>query len=95
VSSISLSDTPIVQYDPLIQPALIKHEIISSTRSRQTIAKARYEAARIIAGADDRVLVVVGPCSIHNPEQALDYARLLKSRMPDWPNLMIIMRSYL
>ncbi|KIJ44387.1 hypothetical protein M422DRAFT_100461, partial [Sphaerobolus stellatus SS14] len=89
-----LTDISTVQYDPLIQPALIKHEIVPSLRSRQTIARARYEAARIIAGADDRVLVVVGPCSIHSPELALEYARLLKERMPDWPNLLIVMRSY-
>lgn len=95
-SSISLNDpSSNVQYDPLVQPALIKHEIVPTPRSRQTIARARFEAARVIAGTDDRVLVVVGPCSIHNPDQALAYARLLKARMPDWPNLLIVMRSYL
>lgn len=83
------------QYDPLIQPALIKHEIVTTQNSRQTIAKGRFEASRIIAGQDDRVLVIVGPCSIHSPEQAIDYARRLKEKIPTWPNLMIVMRSYL
>lgn len=83
------------QYDPLIQPALIKHEIVPSASSRRTIARARYESSRVIAGLDDRVLVIVGPCSIHNPEQALEYARRLRDALPQWPNLLIIMRSYL
>jgi 3-deoxy-7-phosphoheptulonate synthase len=41
------------------------------------------------------VIVVVGPCSIHSPEQAVAYARLLKAKMSNWANLLIIMRSYL
>ena len=66
------------QYDPLIQPALIRHEITSSPAAQSTIARARFAASRIIAGEDDRVIVVVGPCSIHSPEQAIEYAKLLK-----------------
>jgi 3-deoxy-D-arabino-heptulosonate 7-phosphate (DAHP) synthase len=84
-----------IQYDPLVQPALLRHDIVSSPASQKTIASARYNAARILAGHDDRVLVVVGPCSIHCPEQALEYARLLKEKMPTWSNLSIIMRAYL
>jgi 3-deoxy-7-phosphoheptulonate synthase len=48
-----------------------------------------------LAGNDDRVLVIVGPCSIHSPEQAIDYAKLLKSKIPEWSNLLIVMRAYL
>ena len=83
------------QYDPLLQPALLRHEVVSSQASLNTIASARFAAARILAGHDDRVLVVVGPCSIHSPEQAIEYANLLKSKMPDWGNLLIVMRAYL
>lgn len=84
-----------LQYEPLIQPALLRHEIASSQEAKTTIAEARQVAAKIIAGEDDRLVVVVGPCSIHSPEQALEYARLLKAKIPEWPNLLIIMRSYL
>jgi 3-deoxy-7-phosphoheptulonate synthase len=84
-----------MQYDPLVQPALLRHEITSTVASQKTIANARYHAARILAGQDDRVLVIVGPCSIHSPAQALEYANLLKSKMPTWDNLLIIMRAYL
>jgi 3-deoxy-7-phosphoheptulonate synthase len=83
------------QYDPLVQPALLRHEIVSSPNSKKTIASARYSAARILAGHDDRVMVIVGPCSIHSADQAIEYANLLKSKIPSWNNLLIIMRAYL
>ena len=83
------------QYDPLIQPALIRHEITSSPTAQSTIARARYQASRIIAGEDDRMIVVVGPCSIHSPEQAIEYAKMLKEDIPKWDGLLVIMRSYL
>ncbi|PCH43068.1 3-deoxy-7-phosphoheptulonate synthase [Wolfiporia cocos MD-104 SS10] len=89
-----IQDRRVIGYDPLVQPSLLRHEIQSSAASQKTIAAARYAAARILAGQDDRVLVIVGPCSIHSAEQALEYAGLLKSKMPDWPNLHIIMRAY-
>ncbi|KAK7039142.1 hypothetical protein VNI00_010046 [Paramarasmius palmivorus] len=90
-----LQDRRVLGYDPLVQPALLRHEIVSSKNSHRTIALARYTASRIISGNDDRLLVIVGPCSIHSPEQALEYARLLKERIPSWSNLLIIMRAYL
>jgi len=89
-----IQDRRVVGYDPLVQPALLRHEIVSSATSQKTIASARYNAARILAGHDDRVLVVVGPCSIHSPEQAMEYAKLLKAKLSDWPNLVIVMRAY-
>ncbi|KAF8885665.1 3-deoxy-7-phosphoheptulonate synthase [Infundibulicybe gibba] len=89
-----IQDRRVIGYDPLVQPALLRHEIISSASSQKTVASARYNAARIVAGHDDRLLVIVGPCSIHSPEQAMEYARLLKAKMSEWPNLLIIMRAY-
>lgn len=78
-----------------MQPALLRHEIVSSPESLHTIASARFAAARINAGKDDRLIVVVGPCSIHSTAQAIEYAHLLKQKMPEWPNLLIVMRAYL
>ncbi|KAI6030282.1 3-deoxy-7-phosphoheptulonate synthase [Pisolithus marmoratus] len=89
-----IQDRRVIGYDPLVQPALLLHEITPSEVSRMTIASARYHAARILAGQDERVLVVVGPCSIHSPEQAMEYARLLRDKIPTWDNLLIIMRAY-
>ncbi|KAG2005951.1 3-deoxy-7-phosphoheptulonate synthase [Coprinopsis cinerea AmutBmut pab1-1] len=90
----NIQDRRVLGYDPLVQPALLRHEIPLSPASRETVATARRGAARILAGQDDRILVVVGPCSIHSPEQAIEYAKLLKSKIPDWQNLLIIMRAY-
>ncbi|KAM5530848.1 hypothetical protein V8D89_015492 [Ganoderma adspersum] len=90
-----IQDRRVIGYDPLVQPALLRHEIVSSQRSLATIASARFSAARILAGQDDRLLVVVGPCSIHSAAQAIEYANLLRSKIPDWNNLLIVMRAYL
>jgi 3-deoxy-7-phosphoheptulonate synthase len=78
-----------------VQPALLRHEIIASPTSQKTTAYARFAASQILAGQDDRVIVVVGPCSIHDPAQAIEYAKLLKNKIPEWGNLLIIMRAYL
>ncbi|KAG0707214.1 hypothetical protein DFH29DRAFT_897539 [Suillus ampliporus] len=90
-----IQDRRVIGYDPLVQPALLRHEIQPSMASQITIASSRYNSARILAGQDDRVLVIVGPCSIHSAEQAVEYAKLLKSKIPSWDNLLIVMRAYL
>ncbi|KAG8215274.1 3-deoxy-7-phosphoheptulonate synthase [Butyriboletus roseoflavus] len=89
-----MQDRRVIGYDPLVQPALLRHEITPTDASRLAIATARYNAARILAGQDERVLVIVGPCSIHSPEQAIEYAKLLKGKIPAWENLLIVMRAY-
>ncbi|KAF9526055.1 hypothetical protein CPB83DRAFT_858593 [Crepidotus variabilis] len=88
-----MQDRRVLGYDPLVQPALLRHEIKSTDNAKRTIATARYGAARILAGHDQRILVVVGPCSIHSAEQAIEYAKLLKEKMPQWPNLCIKPRT--
>ncbi|KAG1803182.1 uncharacterized protein BJ212DRAFT_1396573 [Suillus subaureus] len=90
-----IQDRRVIGYDPLVQPALLRHEVQPTSASQLTIAAARYNAARIVAGQDDRILVIVGPCSIHCADQAIEYANLLKSKMPSWDNLLIVMRAYL
>lgn len=89
-----IQDKRVIGYDPLVQPALLRHEVQPTTSSLVTIAASRYNAARIVAGQDDRVLVIVGPCSIHCAEQAIEYAKLLKSKISSWDNLLIVMRAY-
>lgn len=90
-----IDDRRVLGYEPLLQPALLKHEILQSVESQRTVARGRLVAANIISGKDDRVLVIVGPCSIHDTEQALEYARRLSSKIPEWDNLHIVMRAYL
>ncbi|KUI69950.1 Phospho-2-dehydro-3-deoxyheptonate aldolase, tyrosine-inhibited [Cytospora mali] len=89
-------DTRVEGQDPLIPPALLISEIPMEPTALETIVKGRNEAAEIIMGRDNRLLVVVGPCSIHDPATALEYADRLKSlsdKLSD--DLCIIMRAYL
>jgi 3-deoxy-7-phosphoheptulonate synthase len=88
------NDVHITEYQPLISPALLVHDTPVSPAARETIAKARGQASAIISGLDDRLLVVVGPCSIHNVDAALEYGQKLKALMPELPGLVIIMRAY-
>lgn len=90
-----MNDRRVIEYEPLLQPAFLMHEIPVSPETRRTVARGRLGAANIIAGQDDRILVVVGPCSIHDARQAIEYATLLKDKMDEWDGLCIIMRTYL
>ncbi|ODV68636.1 3-deoxy-D-arabino-heptulosonate 7-phosphate synthase isoenzyme [Hyphopichia burtonii NRRL Y-1933] len=89
-------DTRILGYDPLIPPALLQHEIKATSESLETVIKGRIDSSKIIGGNDDRCLVIVGPCSIHDTEAALDYAtRLKKLAIELDQDLVIVMRAYL
>ncbi|KAF7513957.1 Phospho-2-dehydro-3-deoxyheptonate aldolase amt16 [Endocarpon pusillum] len=85
-------------YNPLIAPDLLQHEICQTQSSKSTVLAARDAAASIVQNRDPlhRLLVIIGPCSIHDPAAALDYcARLLKLKEKYQDELLIIMRSYL
>ena len=90
------NDTRVTGYDPLIAPSMLMHEHPVSDKAKETIARGRFDASNVITGKDDRLLVVVGPCSIHDPEQAKEYARRLSeaydSRWKD--GLVVVMRAY-
>lgn len=89
-------DVRVLGYDPLIPPALLQSEIPSSETSIHTVAEGRKACKDIIHQRDDRLLVMVGPCSIHDPEAALEYAaRLLDLSKKLENDLCIIMRAYL
>jgi len=88
-------DARIVGYRPLIPPAILTEELPLTEAASHVVAQGRQQAGRIITGNDDRLLVVVGPCSIHDPGAALEYADLLKpvaDRLRD--DLLIVMRVY-
>jgi 3-deoxy-7-phosphoheptulonate synthase len=85
-------------YNPLTPPNLLQHEIEQTPNSLRTVLQAREEAVAIVHGTDpaNRLLVIVGPCSVHDPESALDYCdRLLKLKEKNKDALLIVMRSYL
>ncbi|KAH0536343.1 Phospho-2-dehydro-3-deoxyheptonate aldolase amt16 [Glutinoglossum americanum] len=85
-------------YKPLSAPDLLQHEIPQTPKSKETVLNCRNEAVEIVQGRDpkNRLLVVVGPCSIHDPIAAKDYAtRLLPLKEKHKNELLIVMRSYL
>ena len=73
-------DLRIRQLRPLIPPAVLLEEVPVSESVSTLIARTRSEVADILHGRDDRLLVVAGPCSIHDPAAGLDYARRLAQR---------------
>jgi len=80
---------------PLLPPAILMEEVPATERQATIIAEARAAAGRIIDRDDDRLLVVVGPCSVHHPAAALEYAAKLKSAADELADdLFIVMRTY-
>ena len=88
-------DVRIESLRPLIPPAILMEELPATSSDTELIAAARAEVARIVSGEDDRLVIVVGPCSIHDPEAGLEYARLLKPVADELSaDLKIVMRTY-
>ncbi|KAJ3340001.1 3-deoxy-7-phosphoheptulonate synthase [Gonapodya sp. JEL0774] len=88
-------DVRVESYDPLISPAILSEDYPLSATAKSTILRARREASRILRNEDDRLVVICGPCSIHDPEAALDYAaRLHLEAQKHRGELLIIMRAY-
>ena len=65
---------------PLLPPAILLEELPLDETGSLVVGRARQEITRILTGEDDRLIVVVGPCSIHDPAAGLDYGRRLKRR---------------
>ncbi len=79
----------------LISPAQILERLPLSPEQEEMVVAHRSEVARILDRADDRLLVVVGPCSVHDPEAALEYARRLSERARELEgDLCVAMRVY-
>ncbi len=88
-------DVRITDIQPLISPAILIKDYPATPAITQLITETRKAADDIIEGKDDRLLVVVGPCSIHDPEAAVDYAARLREQMSRFKDdLAIIMRVY-
>jgi len=92
---ISTSDLRIAGTRPLISPAILEYELPMPEAAGDLIRRARTEAAAVLSGEDDRLLVVVGPCSIHDPEAALEFAAGLEAQIPRLDeDLVLVMRVY-
>jgi 3-deoxy-7-phosphoheptulonate synthase len=88
-------DLRIQQINELISPEQLILDIGISEKAAETVAQARQTIHQILNGDDDRLLVIVGPCSIHDPVAALDYAALLQPAALELvDDLFIVMRVY-
>ncbi|PLZ03930.1 3-deoxy-7-phosphoheptulonate synthase [Burkholderia sp. WAC0059] len=93
--STRIDDVRIGAVRPLISPALLLDELPVPGAARTLVETSRAAIADVLKGRDDRLVAVVGPCSIHDHDQALDYARRLK-RAADAlrDDLLVVMRVY-
>ncbi len=88
-------NTRIVEKFDLITPNNVISKYPLTDEISKLVYGTRNEASQILHGKDDRVLVVCGPCSIHDPQSAMEYARLLKGAKDSLSaDLLIIMRVY-
>jgi 3-deoxy-7-phosphoheptulonate synthase len=88
-------DTRITGYEPLLSPAALLDELPLSEAPAGTVERTRADVRGVLDGSDDRLLVIAGPCSVHDPAAALDYARRLQElRDEHQGDLLIVMRVY-
>ncbi len=88
-------DLRITGMQEVLPPVELHQELPITDNASQTVFNARKETQAIIHGEDDRLLVIIGPCSIHDPEAAREYASRLKPLITELKDdLHIIMRVY-
>src|ERR671933_972362 len=92
---IQTRDLRVVSLRPLVSPALLMDDLPLDAHGARVVSNARADIVRILDREDDRLLVVVGPCSVHDCAAALDYARRLAALAERVArDLLIVMRVY-
>lgn len=92
---VHIDDVRIKEIKELTPPAHVLREFPATPKAAGTAFEARNAIHRILFGADDRLLVVIGPCSIHDYDAAMEYARRLKGEADRLKNdLLVVMRVY-
>ncbi len=90
-----IDDTRIRAVRPLLTPALLQEWLPAPDAAQDLVETSRAAISRVLHGQDDRLIVVVGPCSIHDHGEALDYARRLKAQADRLAGeLLVVMRVY-
>jgi len=88
-------DTRIAGYEPLLSPAALLDEQPLGESESRIVERSRAEVRAVLDGTDDRLLLITGPCSVHDPKAAIDYAhRLAELRDRHADDLLIVMRVY-
>src|SRR6476659_8299373 len=91
----SVRDQRIERLEPLVAPQQLLEELALTDSHLQVVLAGRAAVHAIVSGEDDRLLVVVGPCSVHDPEATVEYARLLSEQASKLSeDLCIVMRVY-
>src|SRR5437867_1930758 len=91
----STRDLRIRRFRPLVPPAILLEELPLSDAGSVTVMRGRADVVRILRQEDDRLVVVVGPCSVHEPAAGLDYAQRLRKLADEVAaDLCIVMRVY-
>ena len=92
---IRTDDTRIGAVRPLITPVLLQEQWPASDAVLATVERSRAAICDVLHGRDDRLIVVVGPCSIHDHDQAMEYAHWLKGQADALEGeLVVVMRTY-
>ena len=95
ISKPNTDDLRIKEIKELVPPSHVFREFPVGVQAAQTTHDARHAIHRILHGADDRLLVVIGPCSIHDVDVAVEYAKRLKAEVSRFEkDLLIVMRVY-
>ncbi|MHA7602419.1 3-deoxy-7-phosphoheptulonate synthase [Alicycliphilus sp. T452] len=90
-----IDDLRIKAVRPLITPAILEEWLPASDAAQALVEESRLQISRVLHGQDDRLIVVVGPCSIHDHDQAMEYARQLVAQAGALAqDLLIVMRVY-
>ncbi|WCN13592.1 3-deoxy-7-phosphoheptulonate synthase [Marinomonas mediterranea] len=95
MSDTRLEDLNVASLTPLVTPASLKNTLPLSETVRDIVSRSREDIKNIMDGKDHRLAIVIGPCSIHDTDAAIDYAKRLKAlseKVGD--TLYIIMRAY-
>jgi 3-deoxy-7-phosphoheptulonate synthase len=90
----TLENSHIISVKPLISPAVLAEEFPTTKANTATVTAGREAIQGILDGRDQRCFVIVGPCSIHDPKAAVEYAEKLADVVGQFPNLLLVMRGY-
>ncbi|WP_138444507.1 3-deoxy-7-phosphoheptulonate synthase [Sinomonas susongensis] len=91
----SVRNARVAEFTALPTPRGLLAELPLTAQAEATVARGRDEVRAVLDGVDDRLLVIVGPCSIHDPDAALDYARRLATAAHEHrEDLLVVMRTY-
>jgi 3-deoxy-7-phosphoheptulonate synthase len=95
MTTIQTDDLRILEIKKLISPQKLHNDIAISDQAAKTVQETRQQIHNILTGDDDRILVIIGPCSIHDTKAANEYAeRLLPYKKKHEKDLLVVMRVY-